>query len=179
MARTPGRLTPLVALGKLCRYRNRCQRRGPFRNGGWLRFRFCDPFDRCRHRHCRVVIPFRRRQIVLAHLRSRLVMGGIGGNLYDRLGLWWKPGMPEAWKSGVRDWILFRYQTYTWPNFNIADSCLVIGAFLLASTLSEVKQLNPKMLDPQIEGGDSACIAIRLRAFVAPNIWLDDARTWH
>ncbi len=73
-----------------------------------------------------------------------LVMGGIGGNLYDRLGLWWKPGMPETWKSGVRDWILFRYQTYTWPNFNIADSCLVIGAFLLAIHSLRSETAEPK-----------------------------------
>lgn len=52
------------------------------------------------------------------------VMGGILGNLYDRLGLWVEPGMPEAWNSAVRDWILFRWrhERWTWPNFNIADS---------------------------------------------------------
>jgi signal peptidase II len=61
-----------------------------------------------------------------------LVTGGIVGNLYDRLGLWFQPGMPEAWQSGVRDWILLRYQQYTWPNFNIADSLLVSGAIMLA-----------------------------------------------
>lgn len=60
------------------------------------------------------------------------VMGGIFGNLYDRLGLWHKPGMPPEWKSGVRDWILLCYGSYTWPNFNIADSLLVCGAVMLA-----------------------------------------------
>jgi len=59
------------------------------------------------------------------------VMGGIFGNLYDRLGFWWQPGMPTHWQSGVRDWILFRYQNHTWPNFNIADSLLVCGACML------------------------------------------------
>jgi signal peptidase II len=59
------------------------------------------------------------------------VMGGVLGNLYDRLGLWVQPGYPEQWSSGVRDWILFRYGTYTWPNFNIADSLLVCGAIML------------------------------------------------
>ena len=58
-------------------------------------------------------------------------MGGIFGNLYDRLGLWWSPGMRLEWKTGVRDWILFRYGTFTWPNFNIADSLLVCGAAML------------------------------------------------
>ena len=53
-----------------------------------------------------------------------LVSGGILGNFYDRLGLW---GM-----RGVRDWILLRYGTFTWPNFNVADSLLVCGAVMLA-----------------------------------------------
>ena len=61
-----------------------------------------------------------------------LVGGGIIGNLYDRLGLWWQPGYPDEWKSGVRDWILWRINaTWTWPNFNIADSLLVVGAGML------------------------------------------------
>jgi len=61
-----------------------------------------------------------------------LVLGGIVGNLYDRLGIWHEPHMPVEWKSGVRDWILLTYGDYTWPNFNIADSLLVCGAGMLA-----------------------------------------------
>ena len=64
-------------------------------------------------------------------LALSLVMGGIFGNLYDRLGFWWEPGMPSQWQTGVRDWILLRYGEYTWPNFNIADSLLVCGAAML------------------------------------------------
>lgn len=64
-----------------------------------------------------------------------MISGGIIGNLYDRLGLWWQPGYPEQWQSGVRDWILFRLQGVPmfdpWPNFNIADSLLVVGACML------------------------------------------------
>ncbi len=60
------------------------------------------------------------------------VMGGIIGNLYDRLGLWWQPGYPDPWKSGVRDWILWQAgPQWKWPNFNIADSLLVAGAGML------------------------------------------------
>jgi signal peptidase II len=59
------------------------------------------------------------------------IMGGILGNLYDRLGLWIEPGMPAEWNSGVRDWILLRFRGYTWPNFNVADSLLVCGAAML------------------------------------------------
>ncbi len=64
-----------------------------------------------------------------------LITGGIIGNLYDRLGIWWEPYMPIEWKSGVRDWILFRIEGVPlldpWPNFNIADSLLVVGACML------------------------------------------------
>lgn len=64
-----------------------------------------------------------------------LISGGIVGNLYDRLGMWWQPNYPLEWRSGVRDWILFRIEGVPpfdpWPNFNIADSLLVVGAGLL------------------------------------------------
>ncbi len=59
------------------------------------------------------------------------IAAGILGNLYDRLGLGYQPGWPDSWKNGVRDWILLRYQTWTWPNFNIADSLLVCGTIML------------------------------------------------
>jgi signal peptidase II len=60
-----------------------------------------------------------------------LVSGGILGNLYDRLGLWDATGLPADFHHGVRDWILFRYGEWTWPNFNVADSLLVTGAIML------------------------------------------------
>lgn len=60
------------------------------------------------------------------------ITGGIIGNLYDRLGMWWQPDYPEAWSSGVRDWILWQASDqWKWPNFNIADSLLVTGAIML------------------------------------------------
>ena len=53
-----------------------------------------------------------------------LITGGIFGNLYDRLGIWGK--------AAVRDFILFRYSDdYVWPNFNVADTLLVVGAGLM------------------------------------------------
>ena len=65
------------------------------------------------------------------------VTAGILGNLYDRLGLperiW--PGLAHTLTpSGhrVRDWILFQWSdALRWPNFNIADSMLVVGATVL------------------------------------------------
>ena len=70
-------------------------------------------------------------QNLLLTLALGSVTGGILGNLYDRLSLWHEPSMPAQWRGCVRDWILFRYKDFTWPNFNIADCMLVCGAGLL------------------------------------------------
>lgn len=59
------------------------------------------------------------------------MMGGILGNLYDRLALWTAPGVARGEIHAVRDWILLRYGNFTWPNFNIADSLLVSAAILM------------------------------------------------
>lgn len=60
------------------------------------------------------------------------VMGGVLGNLYDRLGLWSDGLDPEHPRYAVRDWILLRYNAdWIWPNFNVADMLLVGGAGLL------------------------------------------------
>ncbi len=75
-----------------------------------------------------------------------MMNGGVLGNLYDRLGLhglkWdWlfipfvnmqpihQPGEPVY---AVRDWIVVMLGSFQWPNFNIADSCLVVGVCVLA-----------------------------------------------
>ncbi|MCS7237059.1 MAG: signal peptidase II [Thermoguttaceae bacterium] len=66
-----------------------------------------------------------------------IILGGIFGNLYDRLGLhglrWqeaWIAGRPHAVGEpvyAVRDFILVMIGPYHWPNFNLADSSLVCG----------------------------------------------------
>jgi lipoprotein signal peptidase len=48
-----------------------------------------------------------------------LILGGTTGNLYDRLVF-----------NGVRDFLHW-YGWFEWPVFNVADCCLVLGAFLL------------------------------------------------
>lgn len=65
------------------------------------------------------------------------VMGGVLGNLYDRLGLsgevWLAPD-PRADQTvyAVRDWILWQVNDqWRWPNFNIADALLVVSAGML------------------------------------------------
>lgn len=71
------------------------------------------------------------------------MLGGVVGNLYDRLGLHgmqWDIDWPDPTGQlrtgetvyGVRDWILFQWSNeWSWPNFNIADSLLVVGTIVL------------------------------------------------
>ena len=61
-----------------------------------------------------------------------LVSGGALGNCYDRLG-WHGEHFPNETKPAmaVRDFLRFRFGTYDYPIFNIADSFLVAGAIML------------------------------------------------
>lgn len=49
-----------------------------------------------------------------------LILGGAAGNLLDRLRL-----------GSVVDFLAFDLGSYHWPDFNLADSAIVAGAFLL------------------------------------------------
>lgn len=61
-----------------------------------------------------------------------LVMSGILGNLYDRMGLHgYLDPQTEKPIQAVRDFFLFTFGTYNWPVFNVADICLVTGACML------------------------------------------------
>ena len=76
------------------------------------------------------------------------IMGGIFGNLYDRLGLHglkWHDGTPVL---AVRDWLHFRVEgLIDWPVFNIADSLLVTGVGLLL--WHAFRQPQPDIAAPQ------------------------------
>jgi signal peptidase II len=49
-----------------------------------------------------------------------LIMGGAIGNLWDRIT-----------RGQVTDFLHFYIGNHVWPDFNVADSCIVVGAILL------------------------------------------------
>jgi len=60
------------------------------------------------------------RVITLTSVALALILGGAFGNLYDRVRYHY-----------VIDFLEVRIVHYHWPDFNVADSCIVIGACLL------------------------------------------------
>lgn len=60
------------------------------------------------------------RRVNLTSIALALVLGGAIGNLYDRL----------VYRY-VIDFLAFNFSSYHYPDFNVADSCIVIGASLL------------------------------------------------
>jgi len=49
-----------------------------------------------------------------------LILGGAIGNLWDRIA-----------RGQVTDFLHFYIGNHVWPDFNVADSCIVVGAVLL------------------------------------------------
>ncbi len=60
------------------------------------------------------------RQLTITSVALALIFGGALGNLYDRIRF-----------HHVVDFLAVRIYHYDWPDFNVADSCIVIGACLL------------------------------------------------
>jgi signal peptidase II len=60
------------------------------------------------------------RSITLTSVALALILGGAVGNLYDRVRF-----------SYVVDFLEVHIVHYHWPDFNVADSAIVVGACLL------------------------------------------------
>jgi signal peptidase II len=60
------------------------------------------------------------RTFTLSSVALALILGGALGNLYDRIRF-----------HHVVDFLAVKIVHYNWPDFNVADSCIVIGACLL------------------------------------------------
>jgi signal peptidase II len=74
------------------------------------------------------------RAITLTSVALALILGGALGNLYDRVRF-----------HHVVDFLAVRIYHYDWPDFNVADSCIVIGACLL---LLEIFRPDPASPNP-------------------------------
>ncbi len=60
------------------------------------------------------------RRITMTGIALALILGGALGNVYDRI------------KTGaVIDFLEVHIVHYHWPDFNVADSCIVVGGILL------------------------------------------------
>lgn len=62
----------------------------------------------------------RKRLTTLTQISIALLISGILGNLVDRL-----------MRGAVTDFLYFYIRQYSWPSFNVADSCICIAAGLL------------------------------------------------
>jgi signal peptidase II len=60
------------------------------------------------------------RTITITSVALALILGGAIGNLYDRVRF-----------AHVVDFLEVHIVHYHWPDFNVADSCIVVGACLL------------------------------------------------
>jgi signal peptidase II len=65
----------------------------------------------------------------LSNLALALIMGGAMGNLLDRLRI-----------GSVIDFLMFKFGSYYYPDFNVADSAIVVGSLLLIAELFFHKQ---------------------------------------
>lgn len=71
-----------------------------------------------------------------------LIAGGAMGNIIDRVLFGW-----------VTDFIQVYYKSYYWPSFNVADSCISVGVFLLfLLILFSPKQVDVPEHDPRVSG---------------------------
>lgn len=80
---------------------------------------------------CVILIIWLMRMDLIARLQLfavSLILGGAVGNLIDR-----------AFTGYVIDFIDVYYQHYHWPVFNLADSAICIGAFLLFIDLIKIR----------------------------------------
>ena len=66
-----------------------------------------------------------------------LIVGGALGNLYDRIAI-----------GRVVDFLLFHYQQWHYPAFNVADSAITVGAVLLILESFRSRRVEPSAAGP-------------------------------
>jgi signal peptidase II len=72
-----------------------------------------------------------------------MILGGAVGNLWDRVA-----------RGQVTDFLHFYIGEHVWPDFNVADSCIVIGAILLMIEIVFAK--TPAHQNPETVGSQKS-----------------------
>jgi signal peptidase II len=72
-------------------------------------------------------------KITMTGLALSLILGGAAGNLWDRM-----------IHGHVVDFLDFYVGSYHWPAFNVADSAIVVGAFVLMGEILFAKSAPPE-----------------------------------
>ena len=87
------------------------------------------------------IVQFKKMTTIYRVAMALMIAGGFG-NLIDRAFYW--PRITGF--DGVIDWIIFKFGSWEFAMFNIADSCLVIGIIvvLIAIIIDEVKEVKEK-----------------------------------
>lgn len=72
---------------------------------------------------------------LLNHFLLGLMIGGIAGNLVDRIRFGW-----------VTDFLDFEFGTYHYPSFNVADSaiCIAVGVYIITNLYAQKVQADTK-----------------------------------
>ena len=87
------------------------------------------------------IVQFKKLNTIYRIALALMIAGGFG-NLIDRAFYW--PSITGF--DGVIDWIIFKFGSWEFAMFNIADSCLVIGiiVFIIAMIIDEVKEVKAR-----------------------------------
>jgi signal peptidase II len=78
------------------------------------------------------------RALTTTGIALSLILGGAAGNLWDRVA-----------RGRVMDFLLFYVKHYQWPVFNLADSCIVVGAGLLVLEILFGRTPEPGKIHPE------------------------------
>jgi len=91
-----------------------------------------------------VLYRLRNRKMFWTRFAVMLLAAGTIGNMIDRIRL-----------GHVVDFLMFRFGTYTFPVFNLADMCIVCGAILLAGLMIFDKKIFASAGNVQVKAAQS------------------------
>jgi signal peptidase II len=90
-----------------------------------------------------VIYRIKGKEMFWIRMATAVLAGGSIGNMIDRF-----------FRKSVVDFLMFDFGKYTFPVFNVADMCIVIGSFALAIFLLFDKRFMKAANDPESSGHD-------------------------